>query len=139
MHCGFYFCAPYSPENTIIVLHLTCMCSVHVYTTLLTESRHGRCICVSAGLLVPHGGEVCRHSEGQGAAAATTAVGSADAAAEQRLCLGKFDRLDRPHPTVPGSKRPHPLGHAHHLYSQSLSPPVSSGSEPSLLSRRLAS
>lgn len=64
-----------------------------------------------SGLLVSHRGEVCRHAEGQGAAAPAAAAGSADAAAQQRHHLGESDRAGRPHPAVSGCKRTRHVAH----------------------------
>lgn len=56
------------------------------------------------GLLLTSGGEVCRHAEGQGAAAPAAAARAADTAAQQRLHLGEPGRPGDAHATVPGRK-----------------------------------
>lgn len=68
----------------------------------------------SSGLLVSYCGEVCRHAEGQGAAASAAAAGAADAAAQQCHHLGEPDGPGRPHPAVSGSKKSRRVAHLHH-------------------------
>lgn len=65
------------------------------------------------GLLVSDRGEVCRHAEGQGAAASAAAAGAADAAAQQCHHLGEPDGPGRPHPAVSGSKKSRRVAHLH--------------------------
>lgn len=77
----------------------------------------------SSGLLVSYCGEVCRHAEGQGAAASAAAAGAADAAAQQCHHLGEPDGPGRPHPAVSGSKKSRRVAHLHrHLIRPLLQP-----------------
>lgn len=77
----------------------------------------------SAGLLISHRGEVCRHTEGQGAAASAAAAGAADAAAQQCDHLGEPDGPGRPHPAVSGCKERRRAAHLHHLLHNPLLQP----------------
>lgn len=82
------------------------------------------CLFLRSGLLVSHCGEVCRHAEGQGAAASAAAAGAADAAAQQCHHLGEPDGPGRPHPAVSGSKKSRRVAHLHHhLIRPLLQPP----------------
>lgn len=78
---------------------------------------------ISAGLLISHRGEVCRHTEGQGAAASAAAAGAADAAAQQCDHLGEPDGPGRPHPAVSGCKERRRAAHLHHLLHNPLLQP----------------
>lgn len=59
---------------------------------------------VCSGLLIAHCGEVCRHSEGQGAEAHGSAAAAADAAAQCCLHVGEPHRPQQPGATVSGSE-----------------------------------
>lgn len=59
-----------------------------------------------SGMFVAYRGEVCRHSEGQGAEAHGAAAAAADAAAQCSFHMGKPDWSQQPGPTVPGGESP---------------------------------
>lgn len=77
---------------------------IPIYLSTLSCRRTKDCLCLSLGLFISHRGEVCRHSEGQGAEAHGPTAAAADAATQCCFHVGKSHWAQQPGATVPSSE-----------------------------------